>query len=118
MSILDEVIKELNESKQQEQIITYADNDDDETNKPNLTKKKVSKSIDDFNERIAFYEIMVEIVKTKLSKILKFGFSEQLLKDFEYIITTQTLLKLNIIPRNIKHVKKLYLRYKDIYNKP
>ena len=80
-----------------------------------LPSKHISKSIDDFTKLIADYEITCNIVHDKLVKILRYGFSPYVIEDFEYIIRTETLLKLNIVPRDIGKLESINERYSMLY---
>ena len=80
-----------------------------------LPSKKASKSIDDFTKRIALYEIDCSILHRKLAKILRYSYSPFVIEDFEYIIRTETFLKLNLIPRDIYKLNTLSERYSMLY---
>lgn len=80
-----------------------------------LPSKHISKSIDDFTKQIANYEITCDILHEKLVKILRYSFSPYVIEDFEYIIRTETLLKLNLIPRDIGKLKNMNERYSMLY---
>ena len=87
---------------------TKKDVDSEATGMPS---KKLSKSISDFNSEIANYELKANIVLEKLRAILRAGFSNKLLDDYEFIVSALTLLKLNIIPRNSYKINLLYNDY-------
>ena len=83
----------------------------------NMTKmpsKKITRSIDDINKEIANFELTLSVLKFKISKLLRYSFSNQLLVDFEFVIKTNTLLKYNIIPKDINEIDVLIDRYKEI----
>ena len=73
-----------------------------------------SKSLNDFNKAIAKYEIIVSVIIQKIRKILSLGFSYQLLDDYEFLISAQTLLRMDILPRHLKHIRFLYKRYSSV----
>jgi hypothetical protein len=75
----------------------------------------MSKSVDDFNKQIADYEITCSVLHDKLVKILRYSFSPYVIEDFEYIIRTETLLKLNFIPRDISELENINERYSMLY---
>lgn len=79
-----------------------------------MPPKTASKSIDDFNEKIAFYEIIANDLREKIIHVLCRGYSIELISDFEYVISSLTMLKINIIPNDIKHLKSLYVKYSPI----
>lgn len=81
-----------------------------------MPSRRFSKSIDDLSSELIDYEMMAENILKKLRKILSVGYSEALLNDYEYIISTITLLHLNIKPRNITKLTTLYNRYSNLYN--
>jgi len=76
-----------------------------------MPSRKLSKSLDEFNTKIAKYELISLSIIEKLRKILRIGFSESLLTDYEFTVSALTLLRLNIMPRNNKHLIKLYKKY-------
>ena len=83
----------------------------------NMTKmpsKKITRSIDDINKEIVNFELTLSVLKFKISKLLRYSFSNQLLVDFEFVIKTNTLLKYNIIPKDINEIDVLIDRYKEI----
>ena len=79
-----------------------------------MPSKKLTRSIDDINKNIAYFELSLSVLKFKITKLLKCAFSKQLLNDFEFVVKTETLLKLSIIPKNIKEIDVLIDRYKVI----
>ena len=80
-----------------------------------MPSRKLSKSLDDFNTTIANYELISNVILEKLRKILKIGFSEVLLIDYEFTVSALTLLRLNIMPRNANNLIKLYDKYSVIH---
>ena len=79
-----------------------------------MPSKKITRSIDDINKEIANFELTLSVLKFKISKLLRHSFSNQLLVDFEFVIKTNTLLKYNIIPKDINEIDVLIDRYKEI----
>ena len=79
-----------------------------------MPSKKITRSIDDINKGIANFELALSMLKFKISKLLKYSFSNQLLIDFEFVVKTDTLLKYNIIPKDISEINILINRYKEI----
>lgn len=79
-----------------------------------MPSKKITRSIDDINKGIANFELTLSILQFKITKLLKFSFSNQLLIDFEFVVKTNTLLKYNIIPKDISEINILVNRYKEI----
>lgn len=79
-----------------------------------MLSKKITRSIDDINKEIANFELKLSVLKFKISKLLRYSFSNQLLIDFEFVIKTNTLLKYNIIPKDINEINVLIDRYKEI----
>ena len=79
-----------------------------------MPSKKITRSIDDINKGIANFELKLSVLKFKISKLLRHSFSNQLLIDFEFVIKTNTLLKYNIIPKDINEIDVLIDRYKEI----
>ena len=47
--------------------------------------------------------------------MLAYCYSPALVEDFEFVISTKTLLKLNLIPRNISNIDAIEDRYSVIY---
>ena len=79
-----------------------------------LPKREKSKSLNNLDKRIVKYELLAHELHEHLRQILRYGVSETLLNDYEFVISALTLMKLNIYPRNAKHLKEIYIRYKDI----
>ena len=79
-----------------------------------MPSKKITRSIDNINKEIANFELTLSVLKFKISKLLRYSFSNQLLVDFEFVIKTNTLLKYNIIPKDINEIDVLIDRYKEI----
>ena len=79
-----------------------------------MPSKKITRSIDDINKAIANFELKLSVLKFKISKSLRYSFSNQLLIDFEFVVKTSTLLKYNIIPKDIGEIDVLINRYKEI----
>ena len=79
-----------------------------------MPTKKITRSIDNINKEIADFELMLSVLKFKISKLLRYSFSNQLLKDFEFVVKTDILLKYNIIPKDMNEINILIDRYKEI----
>lgn len=79
-----------------------------------MPTKKITRSIDNINKEIADFELMLSVLKFKISKLLSYSFSNQLLKDFEFVVKTDILLKYNIIPKDMNEINILIDRYKKI----
>ena len=81
-----------------------------------MPPKRAAKSIDDFTKLIAEYELICDTLHKKLVKILKYSFASRVIKDFENVVRIQTLLKINIIPRDISIIDTINERYSMLYN--
>ena len=82
-----------------------------ELNNKFMPSKDSTKSLDNVNLKIAEYELMANCILQKIRKILRVSFSEALLIDYEFAIAALTMLKMGILPKEIKTLSYLYKRY-------
>lgn len=76
-----------------------------------MPPKSKSKSIDFMNHKFNRYESMAVVVREYIRLILKHAWSEQLINDYEFIMTCLTLFHIRMIPKEFKHIRTLYNKY-------
>ena len=80
-----------------------------------MPSREYSKSFDHIDTKIAKYQSLACNIIDKIRHILQFGYSSQLLYDYEFTITSLTLLNLKIIPRELKYLNYIHQRYSCIH---
>lgn len=111
-------IKGLTTIEQDLNLITRPTPTRQDMERQTMPSKQLSKSLDDFNSKIAEYEMLSSVIIDKLRRLLRLGFSETLLMDYEFAISSLTLLRLNIIPRNANKLIRIHKKYQVIKSEP
>lgn len=83
-------------------------------NQRSMPAKQKTKSVDNICYHLLKYEQMALLVRDKIRSLLEHIYTKQLLDDLEFIIISITLFRMNIVPEEITHIRKLYIHYSNI----